>query len=58
MIINGIILFVTLIMLGFVAVWVAFPASRDWFEAPKHRFMENYVAEDRGEAPPPDEDHR
>ncbi|TWU22152.1 hypothetical protein Pla52o_32050 [Novipirellula galeiformis] len=46
MIINGIILFVTLMMVGFVAVWLLFPATRDWFEAPKYRFMENQ-GEDR-----------
>lgn len=40
MIINFIIVSVSLLMLGFVLVWVTFPATRAWFEAPKYRFLE------------------
>ncbi|MHB1426163.1 MAG: hypothetical protein ACYC3I_23615 [Gemmataceae bacterium] len=40
MIVNLIVLAVTLLMLGFVAVWVFAPHLRGWLEAPKHRFLE------------------
>jgi hypothetical protein len=40
MIINLIVLSVTLLMLGFVAVWVFAPRLRGWLEAPKYRFLE------------------
>ena len=40
MIINLIVLTVTLLMLGFVVVWVFAPHLRAWLEAPKYRFLE------------------
>lgn len=40
MVINLIVLTVTLLMLGFVAVWVFAPHLRSWFEEPKYRFLE------------------
>ena len=43
MIINGIILLVSLMMFGFIGVWIFIPSARSWFEAPKHRFMEANV---------------
>ncbi len=39
MIMNLIIYSVTALMLLFVISWIFFPASRDWFERPKHRFL-------------------
>jgi hypothetical protein len=39
-VINLIVGFVTLLMLGFVAVWVGFPHLRRWMEEPKYRFLE------------------
>jgi hypothetical protein len=39
-VINLIVLTVTLLMLGFVAVWVFAPHLRAWLEAPKYRFLE------------------
>jgi hypothetical protein len=35
MAINVIVIAVTLMMGGFVAVWIVYPACRSWFEAPK-----------------------
>lgn len=40
MIVNLIVGGVTVLMLVFVLVWFFFPATRNWFERPKHRFME------------------
>lgn len=40
MIVNLIVGSVTLLMLLFVLVWIFFPATRNWIERPKHRFME------------------
>lgn len=40
MIINLIVGSVTVLMLLFVLIWIFFPATRNWFERPKHRFME------------------
>lgn len=40
MVINCIVAFVTLLMAGFVAVWVFFPRLRRWIEEPKYRFLE------------------
>lgn len=40
MIVNLIVGGVTLLMLLFVLVWIFFPTTRNWFERPKHRFME------------------
>jgi hypothetical protein len=40
MAVNLIVAAVTLIMAGFVVVWVAFPRLRPWMEAPKVRFLE------------------
>jgi len=39
-VINLIVLTVTLLMLGFVSVWVFAPHLRSWFEEPKYRFLE------------------
>jgi hypothetical protein len=39
-VINLIVFIVTLLMLGFVAVWLFFPHLRGWLEAPKYRFLE------------------
>jgi hypothetical protein len=38
--VNLIVLVVTLLMAGFVAVWIFFPRLRPWMEAPKYRFLE------------------
>jgi hypothetical protein len=38
--VNLIVLVVTLLMAGFVAVWVFCPRLRPWMEAPKYRFLE------------------
>ena len=35
MAVNIIVVAVTLVMVGFVAVWVVCPGCRPWFEAPK-----------------------
>ena len=35
MVINVIVADVTLLMAGFVGVWLAFPRCRPWIEAPK-----------------------
>ena len=35
MVINVIVVAVTLLMAGFVGVWLAFPRCRPWIEAPK-----------------------
>jgi hypothetical protein len=40
MAVNLIVAAVTLILAGFVAVWLAFPRLRPWMEAPKNRFLE------------------
>ncbi len=36
---NLIVLAITLLMGGFVLVWVCFPRLRPWFEAPKYRVL-------------------
>jgi hypothetical protein len=38
--VNLIVFVVTLLMAGFVAVWIFFPRLRPWMEAPKNRFLE------------------
>lgn len=40
MAVNLIVVVVTLLMAGFVAVWVFCPWLRSWMEAPKYRFLE------------------
>lgn len=40
MAVNLIVGFVTLLMAGFLAVWIFFPHLRGWMEAPKYRFLE------------------
>ena len=40
MVTNLIVLTVTLLILGFVVVWLFFPHLRGWLEAPKYRFLE------------------
>ena len=37
MAVNVIVGAVTLLMLGFVAVWLLYPRSRRWIEAPKYQ---------------------
>jgi Flp pilus assembly protein TadB len=39
-VINIIVVFVTLLMLAFVAVAISSPRLRAWMEAPKYRFLE------------------
>lgn len=41
MIVTFIVVVVTLLMAGFVIARFTVPGAREWFEAPKHRFMEN-----------------
>lgn len=36
---NLIVLAITLLMAGFLLVWVCFPRLRAWFEAPKYRIL-------------------
>ena len=40
MTVNLIVLAVTLLMGGFLGVWVAFPRLRPWIEAPKYRVLQ------------------
>ena len=40
MVVNLIVGFVTLLMAGFIAVWVFFPYLWRWIEEPKYRFLE------------------
>lgn len=40
MAVNLIVIAVTLLVGGFLAVWLAFPRLRPWFEAPKYRVLE------------------
>ncbi|MFI5460984.1 MAG: hypothetical protein ACHRXM_36710 [Isosphaerales bacterium] len=40
MAINLIVAAVTLLMAGFVAVWILSPPLRAWMESPKDRFMD------------------
>jgi hypothetical protein len=44
MVVNLIVAFVTLLMTGFLAVWLMFPHLRRWFEEPKYRFLEQQRA--------------
>jgi hypothetical protein len=39
MAVNLIVLAVTMLVAGFVAVWLAVPGLRPWMELPKHRFV-------------------
>jgi hypothetical protein len=38
--VNLIVLAVTLLMAGFLAVWLGYPRLRPWIEAPKYRVLE------------------
>jgi hypothetical protein len=38
--VNLIVLAVTLLMAGFLALWVCHPRLRPWIEAPKYRVLE------------------
>jgi hypothetical protein len=38
--VNLIVLAVTLLVAGFVLVWICFPPVRTWIEAPKYRVLE------------------
>jgi hypothetical protein len=40
MAVNLIVLSVTLLVAGFIAVWLYFPRLRPWMEQPKRRFLE------------------
>jgi hypothetical protein len=39
MAVNLIVLAITLMMAGFLLVWVCFPKLRPWIEAPKYRIL-------------------
>ena len=39
MAINLIVIAITLLMLGFLLVWILFPRWRSWLEAPKYRVL-------------------
>jgi hypothetical protein len=39
-VINLIVLAVTVLMAGFLAVWILSPRLRAWMEMPKYRFLE------------------
>ena len=39
MAVNLIVLLVSLLVAGFIAVWIALPGVRPWVEMPKHRFL-------------------
>jgi hypothetical protein len=38
--VNLIVIAVTLLVGGFLVIWLAFPRLRPWFEAPKYRILE------------------
>ena len=40
MAVNLIVLAVTVLMAGFLGVWIFFPDLRAWMEMPKYRFLE------------------
>ena len=40
MTVNLIMVAVTLLMVGFLAVWLFYPQLRPWIEAPKYRVLE------------------
>ena len=40
MAVNLIVVAVTILVAGFVAVWIAVPGLRPWVEMPKHRFLQ------------------
>ena len=42
MAVNLIVLAVTLLVAGFIAVWIGVPGLRPWIEMPKHRFLERH----------------
>jgi hypothetical protein len=51
MAVNLIVVGVTLLVAGFIAVWIGVPRLRPWMEMPKHRFLErqrDYPAVTRG----------
>jgi hypothetical protein len=39
MAVNVIVLAVTLLVAGFIAVWMTVPSLRPWMEVPKYRFL-------------------
>lgn len=52
---NLIVLSVTLLMAGFILVWMCFPSLRPWMEAPKYRVLRwenSYPGAVRKEAQP------
>jgi hypothetical protein len=55
MAVNLIVLCVTLLVVGFIIVWLTFPRLRPWMEQPKHRFLDRqhcFPAVTRGEEQP------
>ncbi len=40
MVVNLIVAVVTLLMTGFLVIWIFFPRLRGWMEMPKYRFLE------------------
>ncbi len=56
MAVNMIVLSVTLLMLGFLAVWCCCPWLRPWLEAPKYRVLrweQDFPSAVRAEQPAP-----
>jgi hypothetical protein len=54
MVVNLIVLAVTALVAGFIAVWIAVPGLRVWMEMPKHRFLHrqrSFPVVDRGSEP-------
>ncbi len=54
MAVNLIVLAVTVLAAGFIAVWLAVPGLRPWMEMPKHRFLHRqrrFPDVDRGSEP-------
>ncbi len=54
MAVNLIVLAVTILVAGFVAVWLAVPGLRPWMEMPKDRFLHcqrRFPNVDRGPEP-------
>ena len=55
MAVNLIVAAVSVLMAGFILVWLLCPRLRPWWEAPKHRFLEQqrrFPDVVRGEQPP------
>jgi hypothetical protein len=38
--VNLIMVAITLLMVGFLVIWLAYPRLRPWIEAPKYRVLE------------------